>query len=494
MPSTRYVVPMLAVAASSLALVAQTTPPQAARTYTTPRHAELTQQFEQFLSIPNVAADPASLRKNADFLVAQLQQRGAEAKLLTAPNLPTTTPPVVFGEIRTPNAKRTIVFYAHYDGQPVTPSEWDTGQPFTPVIKQIDGEPRIYARGAGDDKAAIFAQLTALSALQTAHIPLQSNIRFVWEGEEEAGSAHLEQILMANRDLIHGDVWLVCDGPVDQTRRQTLIFGARGDAHLQITVYGPNRALHSGHYGNWAPNPALMLVQLLAGMKDADGHVLIPHFYEGIVPLGPVEKKALAEAPVNDDLLRNELALGHTDGAGKHLLELLNEPSLNINGISSGQTGAHSTNSIPPTATANLDLRLVVAIDPRTQQQRVIDYIRTQGYFITSAPPTREELLTHAKVAFVQPDHGEPASRTPIDLPIATDVIHAIETARGKVILLPTFGGTVPLDAMERAANTRTITVPIANHDDNQHAANENLRLQNLWDGIETMAALIAMP
>jgi acetylornithine deacetylase/succinyl-diaminopimelate desuccinylase-like protein len=484
---------MLAVLASSHVLPAQT-PPQAARTYTTPRQAELTRQFSDFLAIPNVAADPASLHRNAEFLLAQLQQRGAEAKLLTAPSLPAATPPVVWGEIKTPGAKRTIVFYAHYDGQPVTASEWDTGQPFTPVVKQVDGEPRIYARGAGDDKAAIFAQLIALSALQATHIPLQSNIRFVWEGEEEAGSAHLEQILMANRDLIHGDVWLVCDGPVDQTRRQTLIFGARGDAHLQITVYGPDHALHSGHYGNWAPNPAMMLVQLLAGMKDADGHVLIPHFYDGIVPLDPIARQALANAPVNDDLLRKEFALGHTDGDSKHLLELLNEPTLNINGISSGQTGAHSTNSIPSTATANLDLRLVVGIDPKTQQQRVMDYIHSQGYFITTAPATREERLAHPKVACVQADSGENASRTPMDLPIAADVIKAIESARGKVILIPTSGGTVPLEAMERAANTRTISVPIANHDDNQHAANENLRLQNLWDGIETMAALIAMP
>jgi acetylornithine deacetylase/succinyl-diaminopimelate desuccinylase-like protein len=494
MPSMRTSALALPIALSFLTLAAQTTPPQAARNYTTPRQSELTQQFSDFLAIPNVAADPAALHRNAEFLLAQLQQRGAEAKLLTAPNLPATTPPVVWGEIKTPGAKRTIVFYAHYDGQPVTPSEWDTGKPFTPVIKQVDGEPRIYARGAGDDKAAIFAQLTALGALQAAHIPLQSNIRFVWEGEEEAGSAHLEHILMANRDLIHGDVWLVCDGPVDQTRRQTLIFGARGDAHLQITVYGPNRSLHSGHYGNWAPNPAMMLVQLLAGMKDSNGRVLIPHFYDGIAPLGPIEKKALAEAPVNDDLLRNELTLGHTDGAPKHLLELLNEPSLNINGISSGQTGAHSTNSIPPTATANLDLRLVVGNDWKTQQQRVIDYVRSQGYYITSAEPTRDELLTHPKVARIQAEEGEDASRTPMDLPIATDVIRAIESARGKIILLPTFGGTVPLEAMERAANTRTITVPIANHDDNQHAANENLRLQNLWDGIETMAALLTMP
>ncbi len=451
-------------------------------------------QFEQFLSIPNVAADPSGLRRNAEFLMNELKQRGAEVKLLTAPQLPATVPPVVFGEFHTPGAKRTIVFYAHYDGQPVTPSEWESGTPFTPLLKQVNGEPRIYARSAGDDKAAIFAQLTALSALQAAKVPLKANIRFVWEGEEEAGSAHLEKILMANRALIHGDVWLVCDGPVAQNRQQILTFGARGDTHLQITVYGPSHPMHSGHYGNWAPNPAMMLVQLLAGMKDADGRVLIPHFYDGIVPLGPLERDALATAPNLDGMLREELALGHTEGGGRPLLQLLNEPSLNINGISSGQTGAHATNVIPATAVVNLDLRLVVGIDWKTQQKRVIDYVRSQGYFVTGAEAARDELLRHSKVAYIKVDEGENASRTPMDLPIAANVIQAIRGARGKVILMPTSGGTVPLEAMERAAETRTISVPIANHDDNQHAANENLRLQNLWEGIETMASLIAMP
>jgi len=493
MPLLRNAAPMLAVVAYSFALLAQPTAPQAARAYTEPRHAELTQQFSDFLAIPDVAADPANLHRNAEFLVAQLKQHGAEARLLTDPALSATVPPVVFGEIKTPGAKRTIVFYAHYDGQPVTPSEWENGKPFTPYVKQVDGEPRIYARGAGDDKAAIFAQLTALSALQSAHIPLKANVRFVWEGEEEGGSAHLEQILNANRGLIGGDIWLVCDGPVDQTRQQTIFFGTRGDTHLQITVYGPNHTLHSGHYGNWAPNPAMMLVQLLAGMKDESGHVLIPHFYEGITPLGPMEKKALADAPINDDLLRREFVLGHTDGNGRQLRELINEPSLNINGISSGHTGASSTNSIPTTATVSLDLRLVVTIDWKVQQQRVIDYVRSQGYFITTAEPTHEELLTHPKVARIEADEGSNALRTPMDLPIAIDVVKAVESARGKVILLPTSGGTVPLDIMERASGSRTITIPIANHDNNQHAANENLRLQNLWDGVETMAALEAM-
>ena len=483
---------ILGVAVLSLSGFAQTSAPDAPRGFVAAHKTELVKEFAEFLSIPNVAADPDGLRRNADFLVEQLKQRGVEARLLRAPELPASVPPVVYGEIRTPGAKRTIVFYAHYDGQPVTPSEWET-EPFKPVVKEVNGEPRIYARGAGDDKAAIFAQLTALSALKDTHVALKDNIRFVWEGEEEAGSTHLEKILMANRELIGGDVWLVCDGPVDQTREQTLIFGARGDAQMQITVYGPVRPLHSGHYGNWAPNPAMRLVQLLAGMKDADGRVLIPHFYDGGKPLGAAERQALAAAPVNDDLLRQEFQLGSTDGGGRHLLELINEPSLNINGISAGQTGARATNSIPSTATANLDLRLVVGIDWKTQQERVIDYVRSQGYFVTHAEPKREELLAHAKVAHIQKKAGENASRTPMDLPIASDVIEAVKSARGKVILLPTSGATVPMDVMERAAQTHTIMVPIANHDDNQHAANENLRLQNLWDGIETMAALMGM-
>src|SRR5579863_6377186 len=472
--------------------IAAQKPPDTAREYTAVHRAELVQQFSELLSIPNVAADPANLKRNADVLVANLRDRGIDSQLLSLPGAPS----VVFGQIDVPGAQHTIVFYAHYDGQPVTPSEWDGGSPFTPVVREVNGEQRIYARSAGDDKAAIFAQLTAFDALKAAGIPLRASLRFVWEGEEEAGSPHLEQILNANRDLIHGDVWLVCDGPVDQSGEQAVVFGARGDAHLEITVYGPHRGLHSGHYGNWAPNPAMMLAQLLAGMKDEDGHVLVPHFYDGIEPLSSTEKQALARAPVNDRMLMNAFWLGHVDGAGKHLLELINQPSLNINGFSSGQTGSRAANVIPPTATADLDLRLVVGIDWHAQQQRVIDYIRSRGYFIVDREPTQQILVEHPRVAMVLRDEASyNAVHTPMDLPIARQVIEAVKSARKDkdVVLLPTMGGSVPLGAMERAAQTHTITVPIANYDNNQHAANENLRLQNLWDGVETMAALLDM-
>jgi acetylornithine deacetylase/succinyl-diaminopimelate desuccinylase-like protein len=238
----------------------------------------------------------------------------------------------------------------------------------------------------------------------------------------------------------------------------------------------------------------MMLAQLLAGMKDETGRVLIPHFYDGIAPLSPIEKAALARAPINDPMLMDAFWLGHTENAPAHLLTMINEPSLNINGISSGQTGAHAANVIPPTAAADLDLRLVVGIDWHDQQQRVVDYIQSRGYFVVDTEPTKEILTSHPRVALVTRDPASyNAVRTPMDLPIAKEVIAAVESARGQVVLLPTMGGSVPLGAMERAAHTRTITVPIANYDDNQHAANENLRLQNLWDGTATMAALLAM-
>jgi len=462
--------------------------------WTTGRHDDLVHQFSEFLSIPNIAANPEGLRRNADFLIEQLRQRNVDAQLLTMPGGANQSPAVVYGRIDTPGAAHTIVFYAHYDGQPVIPADWDIPTPFTPTLRTINGEQRIYARSAGDDKAAIFAQLTALDALRSAHLPLRANIRFVWEGEEEAGSPHLEQILTANSDLVHGDVWLICDGPVDQSGRQTVVFGARGDTHLAITVYGPHHGLHSGHYGNWAPNPAMMLAQLLAGMKDESGHVLIPHFYDGIVPLSPTEKAALARAPVNDQMLTKAFWLGRTENFPRHLLTLLNEPSLNINGFTSGATGAQAANVIPPTATADLDLRLVVGNDWRGQQQRVIDYVRSRGYFVVDHEPTQRVLTTHPRVALIVSDPASyNAVRTPMDLPIAKSVITAVRGARGEIVLWPTMGGSVPLGAIERAAHTRTITVPIANYDDNQHSANENLRLENLWNGIQTMAALLSI-
>src|SRR5262249_33525307 len=160
------------------------------------------------------------------------------------------------------------------------------GQIVEPAMgSRIPPEWRIYARSASDDKAPIVAILTALDALKAAGIKPTVNLKLVFEGGEEAGSTNLGKILERNKDLLKSDVWLICDGPVDQSRKRQIVFGARGIQTVDLTVYGPKRELHSGHYGNWAPNPAFMLSRLLASMKDDDGRVVIEHYYDGMLPL-----------------------------------------------------------------------------------------------------------------------------------------------------------------------------------------------------------------
>ena len=475
----------LSLVLSALAFAQQNPAAAAARRWRQTHERPILAEFIDLLAIPNLASDDANIRKNAAAIVTLLEKRGVKAGLMEV----TGAPPVVFGEIDTPGATRTLVFYAHYDGQPLDPKEWAT-PPWQPVLR----DERIYARSASDDKAPILAIVTALDALKAEHIALHSNIKLVFEGEEEAGSPHLASILEKYKDQLGSDVWLICDGPVHQSRRQQIVFGARGVTTLDITLYGPSHELHSGHYGNWAPNPAMALARLLASMKDDNGRVLIDHFYDGIQPLSQIERRAVAEAPDVDRDLMRELSLGRTEGGGKKLVELLNFPSLNIRGMSSSRTGAQASNVIPSTATASIDIRLVKGIDHEAAEQRVIDHIRKQGYFIVETEPDAETRMSHPRVARVTVERGGyNASRTSMDLPISQLVLKTAEAARGPVVKLPTMGGSVPLYMIDQILHVPTITVPIANHDNNQHSFNENIRLQNLWDGIELMAALLAM-
>jgi acetylornithine deacetylase/succinyl-diaminopimelate desuccinylase-like protein len=339
------------------------------------------------------------------------------------------------------------------------------------------------------------AILTAFTALKASDAKPTSNIKFFFEGEEEAGSPHLGEIINLNKDLLASDAWIICDGPVHQSGRKQAVFGVRGDTNVDVTVYGAKRPLHSGHYGNWSPNPAAVLVRLLASMKDDAGRVTIAGWYDDTQPLGEAEKRAIAEAPQYDEELKKQLGLAHTEGGGKSLLELINLPSLNINGMSSGDVGALARNVIPTTANVVLDLRLVKGNDYRRQVQRLTDHIRKQGFYVIDREPTDEERLKHSLIAkVIHRSGGYNAERTPMDLPISLAVIEAVQsTSPQSIVRLPTAGGSLPLSIITENLRTITITVPIANYDNNQHAENENLRLQNLWDGIETFAALMTM-
>jgi acetylornithine deacetylase/succinyl-diaminopimelate desuccinylase-like protein len=480
------------------------------RRYRQTHEHKILNEFVQLLSIPNVASDTINIRKNATFILGMMSRRGLNPRLLEA-NDP-AAPPAIYGEWSTPGATRTLVFYAHYDGQPTDEKQWTGSRPWQPMFRssalqaggktvvliksgRVNPEWRLYGRSTADDKAGVMAILTAFDALRRAALPLTSNIKFFFDGEEEAGSPNLGQVLQRYRNSLKADAWIVCDGPVHQSGLKQVVFGVRGDTNVDVTVYGAKRPLHSGHYGNWSPNPGIVLARLLASMKDDSGRVTIDGWYDDVESLGEAERRAIAEAPEYDAQLKAELGLARTEGKGQSLLELINQPSLNINGISSGDVGLLARNIIPTTASAVLDLRMVKGNDYRQQVQRLINHIKKQGFYVTERDPTDEERRLHPLIAkVVHRSGGYNAARTRMDLPIALRVVEAVEsTSAEMVVRLPTSGGSLPLSIITENLSTVAITVPIANYDNNQHAENENIRLQNLWDGIEIYAALMTM-
>jgi acetylornithine deacetylase/succinyl-diaminopimelate desuccinylase-like protein len=481
------------------------------RAYRQANEHQLLTEYFRFLSIPNVASDTVNIRRNAQYLFAQMQRRGLDPQLLEAADK--KVPPVVYGEWRTPGATKTVIFYAHYDGQPTDPADWTGSKPWDPVLRtkafdkggeaiafpksgeKIDPEWRIYARSASDDKAGVFAILTAFDALVAKNIKPTINIKFLFEGEEEAGSPHLREILTKNKDLLKADAFIVCDGPVHQSGRKQVVFGVRGDVNVDLTVYGAKRPLHSGHYGNWSPNPALLLARLLASMKDADGNIVVNGWADDADPLGPDEIRAMAEAPKYDNELKRELGIAYTEGSGKSLLDLINLPSLNINGIRSGDVGALARNVIPTSAVAVLDLRLVKGNDYVRQVAKLRKHIETQGFYVLDRDPTDAERQKYPTIAkLVSRSGGYNAQRTRMDLPVSAAVVDAVQRASSEpIVRMPTLGGSLPLSIIGDALDQPTITVPIANYDNNQHAENENIRIQNLWDAIEIYASLMTM-
>ncbi len=467
---------------------------------------EIVRELSEFVALPNLASDKPNIERNAQHLLGLLRSRGAEARLLEEPN----APPVVFGEVRSSGAKYTVVFYAHYDGQPVDPTQW-TGSPWKPVLRDksleqggqeiafpvhgstLSDEARLYGRSTSDDKAAIVAMLAALDALRAQSAQPSVNIRFFFEGEEEALSPHLRSFLEHNRDLLKADAWIFCDGPVHQSRRMEVVYGVRGSLGLELTVYGATRTLHSGHYGNWAPNPAALLSQLLSSMRNANGKVLIAGFSDRVRPLTAEERRAVAAIPSVDPELRRSLGLAHTEAGDAPVTERILLPAMNIRGLLAGHVGAQAANAIPTEARASIDFRLVPNQTPEAVKTVVERHLKAQGYHLVHEAPDAPTRLGHARIVRVDWEAGYPGIRTAIELPLSRAVARVVrEAVGGPIVQLPNMGGSLPLYLLHDVMATPFIIVPIANHDNNQHAANENLRLRNLWDGIDVFAALFA--
>ncbi len=477
------------------------------RRYREANEARIVGELRDLLAIPNHAKDAVNIRRNAEFLVTMLARRGVSARLLETEG----SPPAVFGELAAPGATRTIVLYAHYDGQPVDTARWSSS-PWVPVLRsralqhggrdipfptgssRIDPESRIYARSASDDKSPIVAVAAALDALAAAGVPRSVNIKIFLEGEEEAGSDHLREMLTRHAGLLKADAWLFLDGPVHQSRKQQIVFGVRGVMGLNLTVYGPTRPLHSGHYGNWAPNPNAGMAHLLASLRDLDGRILIPGYYDDVRAPTPAERAAIAAVPSADAGLRRELGFARTEANDAQLLERLLLPALNIGGLAGGRTGVGGANLIGTETSAYIDFRLVPSQTPRRVRELLEGHLARTGWHVVHDPPDSLTRATQTRIVRVMwSDSGYPADRTALDLPVSQALIRTAGQVLGEpVITVPSLGGSLPLHHFAEVLGVPLITVPIVNHDNNQHGENENLRIQNLWDGIELLAGIIA--
>jgi acetylornithine deacetylase/succinyl-diaminopimelate desuccinylase-like protein len=494
---------VMALSAATLAFASELR--EQVEKYRMKHEAQIVGQLDDLTRIRSVAAEPAGLVEAAHYLLASLKKRGFDSALLSGGD---DAPPVVYGEFKTRGAKRTVIFYAHYDGQPVTPSQWSS-DPFTPVMRSgplnsgphdidwkavrppFDPQWRLFGRAASDDKASIIAFLAAFDALKASGRAPSVNIKVAWEGEEEAGSPHLADILHKNQSLLSSDLWLIGDAPVHQSGRQMIYFGARGITALQLTVYGPIKALHDGHYGNWVPNPAAMAANLIAQMRNDEGRILIPGLYEDVRSPTPGEQQAIRNLPPIEDSLKREFGIGRSEG-DEGLPASLTQPALNIRGIRSGEVGAAAANAIPIDAVIAIDFRLVPDQTPQKVKAAVETFLKAHGWTIVTDEPDVAMRLAHRRIVRLEWQLGYPALRSDMSTSAATAVVAtASNAAHEPVAVLPMMGASVPIYLFADIFEVPVIGLPIVNHDNNQHAANENLRLQNLWDGIETYAAMM---
>jgi acetylornithine deacetylase/succinyl-diaminopimelate desuccinylase-like protein len=464
------------------------------------------------LAIPNIAAEPADMRRNAEFLVAALERRGFRVQPLDNP----AGRPLVFGELRSTVADaKTLLVYAHFDGQPVVAEEWSQADPFVPVVKQrvadawievarerlqqvpLDPELRVFARSASDDKAQILMLLGAIDRLREQGATPAQHLKVLLDSEEEIGSPSLAGVAERHRAQLTADALLILDGPGHPSGRPTVVFGNRGIAQATLTVYGPKAPLHSGHYGNYAPNPAFRLAQLLASMKDEDGRVRVAGYYDGI-DLDEAERALLARTPDDEPALRRRIGIAEAERVGATYQEALQYPSLNVRGMASASVGAQAANIVPSQAVAELDFRTTPETDGARLQDLVQAHIEGQGYHVTAGPPDDAERARYPRLASFVRGPVQPAVRTPADAPLSRWALAALaapQIAGGiEPVQIRMMGGTLPTDVLVDALRLPFVMVCTVNADNNQHARDENLRLGNFVSGTRTIHALLTSP
>jgi len=467
------------------------------------RERQIVAELMQLVSLPNIASNKADIVKNADALTGMFEKRG-----FTVARVQTPGSPVLIASRDAANAVGTLTFYMHYDGQPTEAKDWTIGQPFAPVAMlgqtrvdlaatstALNPDLRIYGRAVADDKGPIVAFLAAMDGLAATGAAVPWSLRIVLDGEEEAGSPNFTAAMTANATAVHADLAVVVDSPRHPSGLPTVFYGSRGVTGAEITIYGATGDLHSGNYGNFVTDPAMALAKLIASMKDDAGNVTIKGFYDGVVPLTAVERRAIDEIPNVDRQLLEQFGLARAEHPDSRIELQHNRPTLTVAGLQSGTVGANARNAVSGSATGRVEMRLVNGLNEKTQFDRLVAHIREQGYYLVTGPPDAATRRTQPKIARVTAtEKGFPIGKGNMEDPRTVMAANAIRALDQRLVQMPTIGGSLPFSTFDEALKLPTIGLAVVNFDNNQHAINENLRIGHFWEAIDIFAALVTMP
>ena len=464
-------------------------------------------EYREFLSLPNDANKQDELIPNMIWCEEAFQRRG-----FTTERLKTKRLPLILAEKKYSGAKNTVLFYIQIDGQPVDPSKWFQEGPFIPTLKKqvkkdkweiipweslyknYDDDWRIFARSASDAKGPINSFLIALDIIAEKGIEPDYNIKVIMDMEEEMGSPNLPPAVKKFRKKLKADRLVILDGPRHPSNEPTLTFGARGIVTIQLKVHGPKFPQHSGHYGNYVPNPAVRLSQLIASMKDDDGKVTIPGYYDGIT-ISEEARTIMSAVPDDEKFIRKSIGISESDKVANNYQESIQYPSLNVRGMQSGWVEKEVRTIIPSYALAEIDVRVVKETDPNRMIKLIKNHIKSQGYYLIDRDPKDNERSKYNKIASFNYRIGYQAFRTPVNSEIAYWLRAAIVNGFGKEpIIKRTSGGSIPISPFVNTLNIPAVTVPTVNPDNNQHSPNENLRVGNLIESIRTHVSLLVQP
>lgn len=465
------------------------------------------EQLHAFLKLPNNGKFPEQVKRNLDWCGNTFQALGFTTKIIETEGAPLLYADKIYGK-----QYKNVLFYLQIDGQPVDTAAWDQENPFIPVLKEkttentwktipfpdkndeLDLDWRIYARSASDSKGPALSFISALEVLQEKKIRPLYNIKVIMDFQEELGSPYLPKAVERHKDLFQATYLFVMDGTRHVSNLPTLTFGARGIATARLVVFGPRYPLHSGQYGNFAPNPVFKMARLLNGLKDENGKVTLPGFYDGI-ELNEKEKQRLNDVPEHKDSIRTRIGVAKTDAVGGTYQEALQYPSLNIRGLQAGWVGDKVRTIIPDKVIAEIDMRLV----PESDGERLIKllevYIVNQGYHLVDSVPKEKERAIYPKLARFTYKLGSKPFRTDMDSEIGEFLSSAMTKIYGQhFIKMRTTGGSQPMAAFIKTMDIPAVSIRIPNPDNNIHSPNENFRLGNFLEGIEMCLAILTQP